>query len=170
MLTAGPFSISTVHHLNRSTAVGLLVAGLAMCLLAASGCSGPAGSAGEPTHHSPKTLLTPSATTIDLGIVPQAGREQETFSLTNCGTKPVEISKIETSCDCLDIRLSRRVIGPSEKLLATTSLDLSKEPNFLGGLAIEVKGLTGSGDPAFSIVVDVTVRPREEFPEKEDPS
>jgi hypothetical protein len=81
----------------------------------------------------------------------------------------VDVARIETSCDCLDIRLPRRVIGPSEKVLARASLDLTKEPDFLGGLAIEVKGVTSSGTVAFSLVVNVTVWPREEFESREDP-
>lgn len=146
------------------------------------GCGGPSGSTGQqrlPTTLVGETLtsdprsltpalLTPSSKTIDLGIVPQAGREQETFALVNPGTEPVEISKFETSCECLEIDLLRREIGPSEKVLARAMLDLGKEPQFLGNLGIEVKGLTGAGKTAFSIVVQVSVRSPDEFETKED--
>jgi hypothetical protein len=153
-----------------------VVLGLLLGPILLAGCSGPAGSAGEATHSRPlatrqqRTLLTPSVPTVDLGIVPQGGHETETFSLTNAGSTPVEVARVETSCDCLAIRLARRVIGPSEKVLAQAALDLSKEPDFRGSLAIEVTGLTSSGTVAFSLVVNVTVRPREEFESKEDPS
>jgi len=133
----------------------------------ATGCTELSGTASEPLTPNPQpltpSLLTPSAQTIDLGIVRQAGREQETFALTNPGTEPVEITKFETSCDCLEIVLPRRKIGPSEKALAVATLDLGKEPQFLGNLAIEVKGLASNGKTAFAIVVEVAVRPSNEF-------
>ncbi len=136
------------------------------------GCAGPAGSAGETTatNHrsaksgqSPATLLVTSAKSVELGIVPQAGREQETFSISNAGSNVVEIAKVETSCDCLDVELSRRIAKPGEKLLGVVKLDLAKEPGFTGNLAIEVKGLAKTGELAFSVSVLVTIRPPAEF-------
>ena len=158
-------------HLGQFCAAWCLIS-----LVTAIGCSGHLGSAGEMTstdngrltaNHS---LLTPSSQTIDLGIVPQAGREQETFSLTNPTAEPVQIARIESSCDCLEIRLLATEVPPAGKVLAQARLDLSKEPEFIGSLAIQVNGLTGSGVVAFSIVINVSVRPRKEFQSMEDPS
>ncbi len=146
--------------------------GFALVLpLLSLGCGSLSGSASEarPTEYrSPKTdhpitLLTPSSKTIDLGFVPQAGQEQETFSLSNTGTKPVDIAKIETSCDCLELRFPRRTIGPSEKILVRAKLDLTKEPQFLGGLGIVLKGQTCAGETVFFALVTVPVCPPNEF-------
>jgi hypothetical protein len=117
----------------------------------------------SPTTDHSASLLTPSSKTINLGIVRQAGREQETFELENPGTEPVEVVTFSTSCECLEIDLSRRLIGPGEKVLAQTTLDLGKEPQFLGNLGIEAKGLASDGQTAFSIVVEVSARPPAEF-------
>lgn len=156
-----------VYLLGHATCLSLL-------FLLAAGCGGVAGSAGESVleNHSthPTTLLVPSASTIDLGMVPQSGQAHEYFALTNPGTESVEVAKIETSCECLKVRLTSRTIGPTGRVLAQASLDLGNEPQFSGGLAIEVRGLTNSGAVAFAVVVDVTVRAAEEFQAVEDPS
>jgi hypothetical protein len=83
--------------------------------------------------------------------VPQAGRKESSFSLTNPTNEPVEIAKIESSCHCLEIELPKKVLSPSEQLSARVLLDLSGEAHFTGKLSIEVKGKTPGGATAFFV-------------------
>jgi hypothetical protein len=94
-----------------------------------------------------------------MGVVRAGGYKEAAFSLTNSGTQPVTLAKIDTSCPCSTIDLPSRVIAPSEQVRARAKLDLSAEPAFAGDLGIDVIGLTEAGDRAFILVVEVSVRP-----------
>lgn len=132
-----------------------------------SGCNRGVGGGATPAQPLGKlsacpavTLLEPSESTIDFGVVPKAARREQEFWLTNPGGEPVDIGKIETTCDCLVIDLPTRVIPPSAKVAARAKLDLTHEDDFHGHLGIEVRGYTKSKALAFSLLVAVTV-PRE---------
>jgi len=108
----------------------------------------------------PSALLEPSSQTIDLGLVPQAGSERETFELTNPGSEPVTVARISSSCECLKLRPAPPfTVPPGRSLAVTAELDLSAEPQFAGGLSITVTGYTPEGERAFEITVSAAVKP-----------
>jgi hypothetical protein len=71
--------------------------------------------------------------------------------LSNPGPNPVEIRRIRTSCPCLTITLDKLALAPGESIRAKMTLDLSREPDFRGGLLIEAVGEDAEGELAFSV-------------------
>ena len=75
----------------------------------------------------------------------------------NHGSKPVSIERIETSCPCLTITPGSFRIGPGEKKGAAVEFDPSAEPDFRGGLSIDVTGYAAGG-VAFHTLVRLEVK------------
>lgn len=139
-------------------------------LILSAGCNGLVGGANEANPRTgqsagfvSQTLLNPSATSVDLGVLPRAGLQRETISLSNLGATDVKIATIEKTCDCLHIEMAQNTVCPAENVLVHVKLDLSMEPNFEGELAMEAKGLTAEGRAAFLLKVTAKVKPKEEF-------
>lgn len=131
------------------------------CLLAALGCNSgnagrgqalPALAAQEAAAH----LLTADPSRIDMGNVRQGGRKQANFTLTNSGSRTIDLARTDSSCPCLTVDVPLR-IAPGEDVVGTAKLDLRDEPNFTGEVAIEIKGWTPAGEQAFLVVADVRV-------------
>ena len=80
----------------------------------------------------------PLMTKLDLGVIVQGKSAALGCWVTNNGKNPVQVSKIESSCDCLTVTLSKQQIAPGEKILVTASYDGAKEAEFVGSLQIEV--------------------------------
>ncbi len=132
-------------------------------LLAAAGCtpaSDAAGSATGSTEVEKPTLLQTSCRTMDLGIVLQAGSEQERFELTNPGSELVRVTRVSSSCPCLMLEPIPLEVPPGGSLPVLARLDLASEPQFIGGLSIAVAGYTPVGELAFNLTVEATVRQR----------
>lgn len=110
-------------------------------------------SAQAPSTH---LLLEATPSRIDMGEVAPAGRKQATFTLTNAGTRTIELARIETSCDCLSVEMPSRV-APAEQIVCRAKLDLREEPDFTGDMAIEIRGRTSAGEQAFFVTADVRV-------------
>ncbi|MHB1425235.1 MAG: DUF1573 domain-containing protein [Gemmataceae bacterium] len=85
----------------------------------------------------PSLPLVPTESPLNLGEVPAGGRKKCDFWLTNQTDSPVEVAEIETSCDCLTIDMPNRTFMPAKKVEGHALLDLRKEPQFAGKLAIE---------------------------------
>jgi hypothetical protein len=134
------------------------------CFLAAVGCDGRNAGRGRGRELSALAaqtsqthfLLDANPARINMGTVAQGGRKQATFTLTNPGNRTIDLAKIDTSCPCLTVDVPLR-IPPSDKVEGRAKLDLSDEPNFTGEVAIEIKGWTSGGEPAFLVVAAVRV-------------
>jgi hypothetical protein len=131
---------------------------LAGCVPAGGGADSTNTAAVPAAGVQERSLLEPSSPAIDLGIVPQAGAEQERFELTNMGEAPVRVTRIRSSCPCLKLEPIPLEVPPGGTVPVLARLDLSSEPHFAGGLSITVAGYTPAGKLAFQISVDATVR------------
>jgi hypothetical protein len=121
----------------------------------------PAQSPSDPTgvaKTSEACALRPSVQKIDLGLVQQRTQKNLTFTLTNSGPTEINVSTIRTSCDCLSVEVGARSIQSGDTIEVTLFLDLGKEPNFAGALAIEVEGFQMSGQKLFGLTVLVSVK------------
>lgn len=134
------------------------------CLVASLGCNGrnagrhagrilPVAAAQSPESH---FLLHANPARINMGEVAQGGRKDATFTLTNSGTRTIELSRIDTTCPCLTVDVPLR-IPPGEQVEGRVKLDLRKEPNFTGDVAIEIAGWTSTDEQAFFVVAAVHV-------------
>jgi hypothetical protein len=70
----------------------------------------------------------------------------------------VAVERIETSCPCLQVDPKSLQIGPGERISLRVTFDPSHDPDFRGGLAIDVTGYTKDGSIVFRRRVDLDVR------------
>lgn len=107
------------------------------------------------------TLLIPSAARLDFGTVKPGARSEKAFSVHNPGPTPVTVADIRTSCECFQIRLQQKVVGPGQTVPATAVVDFSKDAQFVGRLRLRADGsvFTESGPKdGFALEADVDVR------------
>ena len=83
--------------------------------------------------------------TFDLGVIYQRESARRNGWVKNRTGKPIQIVRIEASCECLDVQLSKFEIAPGDRALAQLHYDGMKEPDFVGSLQIEVN-LIGDND------------------------
>jgi hypothetical protein len=103
-------------------------------------------------------LLTPAVTRLPSVTVSRGGRHELDFHLSNTSPMAVEITQIQTSCDCLRIALPQTIIRPGEKVAARARTDFADDPSFAGRLALEATASAkGSSLPAFIVYADVVV-------------
>lgn len=103
-------------------------------------------------------LLLPSKHVVDLGEVPAGEWRTASLDLSNKGDKPVVIEKFESSCRCLSLECVPRVVPASGTAQLNVTLDLGKEPSFVGNLRIRAEGKTRAGALALSIQVKAKVQ------------
>lgn len=136
-----------------------------LTLLSALGCSSQTSPAAPQVRAAsagvahPATLLAASSTDLDFGTVPQAGRHEVTFWLSNPGQTAVEVEEVRTSCDCFEITLEQRVIPPGGKVAARGKVDFTHDPRFTGSLRLDSQGTTqGQKTLAFAVYAIVEVK------------
>jgi hypothetical protein len=95
---------------------------------------------------------------VDFGNVLQASQNETTVWLTNATSEPIEVAELRTSCPCLDIDFSPRMIAPGERRAASVLLDLNRELRFAGDVEIQVQGIAATRRIAFALVVRANVR------------
>lgn len=122
----------------------------------AMGCQGER-KASQPRPPPAKALLIVSPSEIDLGKVEQGAQKRLALNLRNPGTKPVRVGRIQTSCSCLRLELLDPDIPAEDYVPAELQLDMRKEPDFVGGLRIDVAVWESAGELAFRLTVDVDV-------------
>ena len=105
-------------------------------------------------------LLISSKPVVDLGMLSASEWRDASLCLTNESDMPIEIETIESSCHCLSIRCIPQLVPPSGTAEMIVTLDLGKEPSFVGNLRVRAWGRTRSGALAFSLQVIAKVRQR----------
>ncbi|MDB5342744.1 MAG: hypothetical protein JWP89_1121 [Schlesneria sp.] len=93
----------------------------------------------ETGHQERRQSTLPLQATIDLGVIVQGKSVETNRWIRFQSDKPIRITKIEKSCECIDVKFPQMKILPGEKILAHISYDGAKEPEFVGSLEIEVK-------------------------------
>jgi len=95
---------------------------------------------------------------VDLGVLPPGRSAQATISLRNPGPRPVSVERIETSCPCIRAEPASFKVGPGELAELVTRFDPSDDPDFRGGLSIEVVGRSPRDFVLFRARVDLEIR------------
>lgn len=111
-----------------------------LALTPMAGCSSNSESTRASVNSSakPQTDASPIQATIDLGVIYQGEPAGTNRWIQNQSNKSIRIEKIETSCECVNLKFSKEEISPGEKVLAHVSYDGAKEPDFVGALQIQV--------------------------------
>jgi hypothetical protein len=94
---------------------------------------------------------------LDLGSLPQGTSATSEFVVRNTSSESVSISQVESSCPCLHIGLPAEPVAPGAQVRGEATLDMSREPNFTGNLAVELRAKTVDNKPAFGMVVRAEV-------------
>jgi len=106
----------------------------------------------------PRLLLT--SPVIGIGELPQAGSVDLVLSLKNTHSLPVVIDEVGTSCPCLSARLPFEV-SPGRKTGFVLTLDMAREPDFVGNLVIRFAGrVRARRELVFAAQVKVTATGR----------
>lgn len=94
---------------------------------------------------------------ISLGALPPGRPARGRLTLKNESAEAISIDRVETSCPCLSVLpLPARVEAGSERSL-TVAFDPTAEPDFRGGLAVELTGRGSAGTILFGTRVDLDV-------------
>jgi len=105
-----------------------------------------------------KVRLVPSACEFDFGSLSKGSRHSVSFWLHNPETVEVILDRVETSCDCFQVKLAQRAIKPGQKVWAIAEVDFTNDPAFTGRLRLEATGLAEEESaPVFIICVNVDV-------------
>jgi len=99
----------------------------------------------------------PLGAKIDLGVIVQGKSAELSCWIRNQGTGDLQLSKIESSCECLEIHLSKMHIAAGERILAHAHYDGAKESDFAGSLQIEVQLIDDKGTKVGQIDVPIEV-------------
>ena len=77
--------------------------------------------------------------------------------IKNAGKDAVRVSKIQASCECLELKLSHPELEPGQRALAQAHYDGAKEPDFIGSLQIEVELLDDKATKVGQINIPIEV-------------
>lgn len=117
------------------------LAGLS-CILVISNLIGCQDSGANPKTAINGAGLTPGklpvTSAVDLGVVFQGESARLNTWVKNQGDRVIRVNKLERSCDCLIVNFFKTEIAPGDRVLVQFHYDGSKEPDFIGGLMIEV--------------------------------
>jgi hypothetical protein len=82
---------------------------------------------------------------VSLGVVGIGQEARADLTLANPGSQALTIERVETSCSCLTIAPRSIRIAPGESKTLSLEFDPSEEPDFRGGLSIDVTGFAAGG-------------------------
>lgn len=87
----------------------------------------------------------------DFGTVPQGTRVSHLFTVTNTSENVIEITRLDSRCDCLQVSASKKSIRPNE----TATLNLVLDTTFLAGRQAHPLKIasTDPGRPLTTIVI-----------------
>ena len=92
-----------------------------------------------------------------MGVIEQGDSSRISQWIRNQSDHEIQIAKIEKSCECLDVKIVSPQIKPGGRSLIHLSYDGAKEPEFVGGLQIEVTLFNDLGECVGKIEVPVEV-------------
>lgn len=113
-----------------------------------------------------KTLISASQNVLHvspdptvLGAIRPGQSATASLTLRNPQADAVIVEQVETSCYCVRVTPASFRIAPDEDVELTVTFDSSKEPNFRGGLSVQVAGKGRDDVVLFRTLVELTVRP-----------
>ena len=93
----------------------------------------------------------------DLRTLTAGSRIAVPCMIQNDSPEEVRLGPFRTSCDCLSVRMSCEVVRPGEFGPGVIVIDMGKDPNFLGRLALSVEatisGSAGSSSTLSAVVM-----------------
>jgi hypothetical protein len=97
-----------------------------------------------------------SPDTMDFGEVKQGCRAENAVTITNNSDSEFAVDRVESSCDCLTLLVPTKPLKPGEQATVKFVLDMSREPEFVGGLRLTVT-ITDNANRPHQLSADVSV-------------
>ena len=123
----------------------LLVAGLTIKIVHASGSSPSAGLVAD------RAEIVPRGADLDRSLETGSGRATAIFHLVNRDVRPIRVTSVETSCGCTSARIEPKTIAPG----AAADLEVKSNPPPVGEAASAIRVST---DSSITPVVPLVLR------------
>jgi hypothetical protein len=114
--------------------------------------------AGASSALAPTGSLVVEPNPLDLGVLNAGQTAKATLALRNTRDKPLSIASITTSCSCVLVSPAQVRVEPGESVTLSVSFDPQAEPDFRGGLSIEVVGRDSREAVLFRARVNLDIR------------
>jgi Protein of unknown function (DUF1573) len=95
---------------------------------------------------------------ISLGTLEPGRSAVAKLTLRNSTSHPVLVSRVQTSCHCLNVAGQPTHIGSGQVADLTVKFDPTDDPDFRGGLSVDVLGHDPTGELVFQTRVRLEVR------------
>lgn len=113
---------------------------------------------GPPDSRSCTVSLNGGRASVDLGVLPPGEKATVVVRLVNPTTQPVRVSRVLSSCKCLQIALPPHEVAGGESAEVNAVVDLSEQPNYRGNLLLSADGVSADGHRLFMLTLDVSIR------------
>ncbi len=91
--------------------------------------------------------------------LPAGKSAQAPLLVRNTQALPLTLNRIETSCSCVGAWPVPIEIGPGESKTLSVTFDSPSEPDFEGGLSVEITGYLADGKVAFRTLAKLEIQP-----------
>jgi hypothetical protein len=92
------------------------------------------------------------------GVISSGKKVSMPLALRNRQSTPQTLERIAISCPCIRVAAVPVRLKPDETKALTVTFDPSAEPDFEGGLSVEVEGHLADGRVAFVTHIDLEVK------------
>lgn len=75
-------------------------------------------------------VIEPTESSYDFGQIPQGTPVKHEFTITNSGTEPLLIEKINSTCECIVVEWPKEPIKPGESSVITAKYDAANYGDF----------------------------------------
>jgi hypothetical protein len=141
---------------SASAALAVVVAALSSL---GSSTSGPASAVGPYSGAEQRFPLLTSPALVDFETLEAGESAQTSLLVRNTESVALTLERVETSCSCIAVAPVPIEIGPGKQTALTVTFDSSSEPDFEGGLSVEISGYLADGRVAFRTKTKVEVLP-----------
>lgn len=107
----------------------------------------------------PWSAVTIRPDPVDLGVIERGRPAEGSVLLQNNLSQPLALDRVNTSCPCIRFAPVPVTIGGGEAATLAVKFDPASDPEFGGGLGVEVVGYERDGREMFKTRVDLEVRP-----------
>lgn len=127
-----------------------------LCIAAGNGCYP------TPAFDTVEVRNAGSSTIFQFGTLAKGATAVRELMIVNRTGGPWDIRQIGASCDCVRLSAVPTVVPADDSFFTEVRLDLTEDPEFVGGLAPELVARDANGIELFVIVIRAKIEARSE--------
>jgi len=104
-------------------------------------------------HRRVQQSLTAVPSTVILGSIDRRSVVAKHISLINQTKDDIAVLSVNSSCECLRAEPGTFNVSPGDRMDLSLIFDVTHEQSYIGGLQMNVEGITGGGHSAFRVQV-----------------